>query len=164
MAKKADKSELESLKLRYKELQDKYDLPNFEEFNREFYIEKIAETETEILTREIRRFIADKIFNYIRFVETLLNPVNAPMFIFSVIKSLTEDDKKKLSEIYDKLSEIDIELIKLDIDTSEKKDVEFLRKAYDSWQIIKRELIEILKKLKSEKNKKENETSGKYFG
>src|SRR5271157_1630355 len=164
MAKKSDKFDLESLKNRYKELQEKYNLPSFEDFNREFYIEKIAETETEFLTREIRRFIADKIFNYIRFVETLLNPANAPMFIFSVIKSLTDDDKKKLSEIYDRLSGIDIELIKLYIDSSEKRDAEFLKQAYDSWQSIKRELMEILKKLKSEKNKKENETNSKYFG
>ena len=76
------------------------------------------------------------------------------MFIFSVIKSLTQEDKKKLTEIYGKLSEIDLELIKLDLESSEKKDVEFIKQVYNSWQEIKRELIPILGKLKSNKDNK----------
>ncbi|MCL5730338.1 MAG: hypothetical protein M1165_02115 [Candidatus Pacearchaeota archaeon] len=161
---KENKSGLEELKKGYKILEEKYHLPGFEAMNNEFYIEKIAEAETEVLTREIRRFIADKVFNYLRFVETLLNPVNAPMFIFSVIKSLTSDDKKKLSDIYTKLSQIDLELIKLDVDSSEKEDAEFIKRFYESWQQTKKELTSIIEKLSNVREQKEDRTNGGYFG
>lgn len=155
--------DLKELKERYKTLQDKYNLPTFEELNQEFYIEKIAELETEFLTREIRRFIADKFYNYIRFVETILNPANAPMFIFSVIKSMTPEDKKKFNDIYEKLAEVDIELIKLDIESSEKKDAEFINHVSVSWKEIKKELIDVIGRLKKGKNEEKDRGSG-YFG
>jgi hypothetical protein len=160
-----DQSDLEGLKNRYKELETKYDIPTFHALNQEFSIEKIADIETELLTKEIRRFIADKIFNYLRFVETLLNPANAPLFIFSIIKSVTAEDKKKLNGAYEKLSGIDLELIKLDLDSNEKRDAEFIRHSFESWNEIKRELIPIVSKLKFVKEDLSAEKPGnKYFG
>ena len=156
--------DLNELKQRYRKLQEKYKLPEFEELNQEFYIEKIAEFETEFLTREVRRFVADKIYNYLRFIETILNPANAPMFIFSVIKSMTLEDKKKFSDIYEKLAEIDLELIRLDVESSEKKDAEFINKVYASWGEIKKELIDVIGRLKNRKNGEEKDRGSGYFG
>jgi hypothetical protein len=86
------------------------------------------------------------------------------MFIFSVIKSMNQDDKKKLTDIYVKLSELDLELIKLDVESSESKDAEFIGKVYDSWQNIKKELIPILGKLKNVKDNDEDKSGNRYFG
>lgn len=160
----ADESKLEDLKKKYKELQKKYGLPDFEELNKEFAIEKIAETETDFLTREIRRFIADKIYNYLRFCETLMNPVNAPMFVFLIIKSMSPEEKKKISDSYNKLSEINFELVKLDLEFDEKTDAEFIKKTYDSWKSLRKILVDIIKKAKSSKDEKENKNNGGYFG
>ena len=160
-----EESKLDILKKKYDELCGKYDLPTFHTLNQEFSIEKIADIETELLTKEIRRFIADKIFNYLRFVETLLNPANAPLFIFSVIKSVTAEDKKKLNGTYEKLSSLDLELIKLDLDSTEKRDAEFIRHSFESWNEIKRELIPVVSKLKFVKEDLNVEKPGnKYFG
>ncbi len=159
------KPDLQGLKSKYKELQEKYNLPGFELLNQDFSIEKIAEFESELLTKEIRRFIADKIFNYLRFIETIINPANAPIFIFSIIKSINADDKKKLNSIYEKLSLIDLELIKLDVESTEKRDADFIKRVFDSWQEIKRELIPILDRfryIKEENN--EEKSKSKYFG
>ena len=145
-------------------LQDKYKLPSFESLNHDFYIDKVAEIETELVTREMRRFIADKVYNYLRFIETILNPVNAPMFIFSIIKSLDSADKKKLSDLYAKLSEINLELIKLDIESNEKKDAEFINQVYESWQSIKKELFSVINRLNDTKEPKEDRNGSKYFG
>jgi hypothetical protein len=160
---KESKLGLEELKKKYKELQNKYHLPDFESLNQDFYIEKIAEIETDFLTREIRRFIADRVYNYLRFIETILNPVNAPMFIFSIIKSIDSPDKKKLSEVYSKLSEMNIELIKLDIESNEKKDAEFIIQTYESWQPIKKELFFVVNRFRDNKEIKEDKST-KYFG
>lgn len=155
---------LADLKKDYSEIQRKYNLPSFEELNREFYIEKIAEAETDFLLREIRKFIADKFYNYMRLIETVLNPVNAPIFMFSLIKSITPEDKKKLGTIYDDMSEIYFEVIKLDAESSEKKDAEFTRKSYDSWLKIRKELSDSLEKIKAVKDKNEENSGSKYFG
>lgn len=164
MAESKEKPKLEILKERYKVLQEKYNLPGFEELNKEFAIEKIAELETELLTREIRRFIADKIYNYLRFCETLLNPVNAPMFVFSIIKSLSPEDKKKISDIYSKLSEINFELIKLDLEFSEEEDAEFIKRTYESWKSARKEIESIVKKAKNNDEKKPDSGNNGYFG
>ncbi len=155
---------LDEVKKRYRELEKKYNLPPFEELNKNFYIEKIADSETDFMTREIRRFISDKIYNYLRFVETLINPANAPMFIFSAIKLLTPDDKKKLNEIYRKLSEIDLDLIRLDISSTEEEDVNFIMGALASWNQIKNDLSEIVKRINAVAENKEEKTSSGYFG
>src|SRR3989338_5772892 len=92
MAKK--ESCLNELKKRYKAVQDKYKLPDFSYLNENFEIEKLAESETELLLREIREIILEKAVAYLRFIEMLLNPSNAPMFFFSLVKGLSADDRK----------------------------------------------------------------------
>lgn len=155
---------LDELKQKYRKLQGEHNLPSFEELNREFYVEKIAESETDFLFREIRKFIADKFYNYMRFIETILNPVNAPIFIFSLIKSMTPEDKRKLGEVYDKLSEVYFKVIKLDVDSSKEKEAEFVNSAYSSWLEIKKELAGMLEKFKSINGKGEEGFNSKYFG
>ena len=39
-----------------------------------------------------------------RLIESILNPVSVPIFVFSIIKTLQTEDKNKLTEIYKKLS------------------------------------------------------------
>ena len=103
-------SELEKLKQDYKKIQKIHNLPDFEKLNSEFAIEKIADIETDFLIREIAKIMAEKFSNYLRFVELILNPANSPMFIFSLIKTMGEDEKKKFSEIYKELAKIELNL------------------------------------------------------
>ncbi len=144
---------LENLKKRYAELQQKHNLPSFKQLNEDFCIEKASEVEVDILIREIRRFVSDKFLNYMRFIETIMNPTNASVFIFSVIKTLGEDEKKRLNEIYKKLAKTELELIDLDITYSEEKEAEFIRTFYGLWQDVKNELLEIMDKVKENWNK-----------
>jgi len=160
----SDECNLESLKKDYKKIKEKYDLPEFEKLNEDFQIEKLAETETDFLVREIRKFIADKFMNYLRFIESILNPVSVPMFVFSIVKSIGEDEKKKLTEVYKKLAKCEVDLIGLDIEFLEDKEVKFVKEAYESWQEMKKDIsgvIEIIKK--NWDNKIESNGKG-YFG
>ena len=99
------KESLEDLKKEYNELQKKYRLPIFDELNNDFQIEKISENETDFLLKEIRKLIAERFFNYLRFVESLLNPINVPMFVFSIVKTFSEKEKEKLTDVYKKLAD-----------------------------------------------------------
>ena len=71
---------LPEFKKKYAKLEKKHNLPSFNQMNRDFQIEKLAEVETDYLIREIRKFSGEKFFNYFRFIESLLNPSNASMF------------------------------------------------------------------------------------
>jgi hypothetical protein len=162
--KEKKKSELEKLKEDYKKIQKIHHLPDFDKLNSEFGIEKIAEVETDFLVREIARIMAEKFSNYLRFVELILNPVNSPMFIFSLIKTIGENEKKKLSEIYKVLARIELNLIELDLDFSEKKEAEFINNSYKTWMNMKKDFLEVIEKIKSNwDNKSENNNKG-YFG
>ena len=157
-------SNLQELKENYKEIQEKYNLPAFERLNEDFHIEKIAENETELLIREIRKFMADRLFNYLRFIESFLNPVNVPMFVFSIIKIITPKEKEKLTEIYKKLAKIEVDLIELDIQFSEQKEAQFIKESYKIWQDIKEDMLKIIEMIKNNwDNKNETDSKG-YFG
>ena len=94
---------LEKIKKEYELLKIKYNLPEFKKLNENFQIEKAAESETEVLLKEIRKCIFDKISIYARFIESLLSPVNASLFTFSILRTLNSDDKKLMEEVYKKL-------------------------------------------------------------
>ena len=161
---KNEESKLEKLKEDYKKIQKTYNLPDFVKLNAEFSIEKIAETETDFLVREVARVMAEKFSSYLRFVELVLNPANSPMFIFSLIKAMGEDEKKKFSEIYKKLARIELDLIELDFDFSEQKEADFINNSYKVWTNMKKDSLEIIEKIKSNwDNKNENNNKG-YFG
>jgi len=158
------KSDLEKLKEDYKEIQKKYNLPTFEELNKDFQIEKIAEVETDFLIREVRKFIVDKFSNYLRFIETILQPVNAPMFVFSIIKSIGAEEKKRLTEVYKKLVKNEVRLIELDIEFVEKKEVEFVKESYKIWQEIKKDILKVVEVIKKNWDNKFETNNKGYFG
>ena len=159
-----EEQKLEKLKKEYETLKKKYDIPDFKDLNEDFHIEKIAESETEILIREVRKFIGDKMMNYMRFIENLLNPVNVPMFIFSIIKLLDAEEKKALSEMYKELMKKEIQFIELDLEFNEEKEAEFVKNAYEFWQGIKKDMLKIIDKInKKWDNKFEGNNKG-YFG
>ncbi|MAH03870.1 hypothetical protein CMI39_03750 [Candidatus Pacearchaeota archaeon] len=155
---------LDNLKKDYKKIQTKYSLPSFEKLNEDFQIEKIAEVETDYLLREIRKFVADKFSNYLRFIEAILHPVNAPMFVFSVIKSIDIEDKNKLVEIYKKLAKTEVRLIEVDVDFSLEKEAEFINESYKLWQGIKKDLLDVIDKIKKNWDNKFEVNNKGYLG
>lgn len=157
-------SNLENLKMNYVEVQKKYNLPSFEELNADFNIEKISDIETDFLVREIRKFIADKFSNYLRFIETILHPTDVPMFVFSIIKSLGAEEKKKLVEIYKKLALSEIKLIELDLDFFEEKEADFVKDSYKLWQKLKKDLLEVMDGINQKWDTKFETNNKGYFG
>ena len=159
-----EKNSLDELKKEYSNLQKKYSLPSFEEMNEDFSIEKATEFEGSLLLREIRRYIVDKISNYMRVVENLINPVNVPMFVFSMVKSFDEKDRDALSEMYKKFSEFEIDLIEVDLVYSEEREARFVNDSFKFWQIVKKDLVKIVGKAKNTEETKPKNNEKNYFG
>lgn len=159
-----EESKLKELKESYLKLQKEYGLPTFDELNKDFQIEKVAETETDFLIREIRRTISEKPYTYLRFVETLLNPANAPMSVLSVVKTLGVEEKNKLTEVYKKLVRNEVLLVETDLDFSEEKEAEFVKDTYEVWQEVKRDLLEVIDAVNKNWDVKVEGNGKKYFG
>ncbi len=158
------KKDLEQLKIDYQFIKGKNDLPNFEELNEDFFVEKLADVETEYLIREIRKLIIDKFASYLRFIETFLQPVNAPMFVLSIIKLVTNEEKKKLMEIYGELAKSEIKAVALDLKFNEEKEAEFIRDSFNIWQNIKDKLLVFIKKVEDNWDSKPEVNGKNYFG
>lgn len=159
------KGDLEKLKKDYSILKSKYGLPEYSNLIEDFNgIERASDVETDYLIREIRRYMADKLFNFHRFVEALLNPSNVPMHIFSMIKALGADEKKKLSDIYKDIAKIEIQVMELDLDFSEKKEADFIKNSFNTWQKIKKDFSKILDAVKKNWDSKSEEERKDYFG
>lgn len=156
--------ELDDLKKNYLLLQEKYNLPSFNELNEAFSIEKIDGTETDFLMREIRRMISETISNYLTIIENLLNPSNAPMFVFSIVKCIGPDEKKKLSELYMILARQWAPLLQLDLRYSEEKEAEFVKNSYQLWKDTTKDFYEITEIINKNWDSHTDSKSSGYFG
>jgi len=163
MEKDEKENNLEKVKELYSKFQRKYFLPEFTELNKEFGIEK-ADNDSEFFLKEIIKFIAEKFQNYMRFLENLINPANASMFAFSLIKITDNGKRAKLSEAYKKISEFEIKLIKLDLKSSEVSEAEFIKESYKIWMEIKKELYDVIDFIEKNFNTKHEESKKGYFG
>lgn len=161
---KLTESDLAKLKERYAVFQEKYSLPQFDELNEMFSIEKIDGNETDFLLREIRRIISEVFSNYINVLENLLNPTNVPLFVFSIVKILDEKKKKKLSELYMAFAKEWIPMLQLDLRYNEAHEAEFIKKAHVIWKKTTTDFYEIAEFIKNNWDfNSEGKTSG-YLG
>lgn len=152
--------EIAKLKKEYLVFEKKYKLPKFHDLNVEFEVEKLQGHETEFLLREIRRNMTDKIAAFLKFFELFLNPQAAPLFILSALKSTSSVEKDKIEKIYKKIVALEIKSISLDISYEEKREADFIKNTYESWQSLKSELKiidDILSRVKEE-NKSNNKS------
>ena len=161
----AEKSSLKEMKNQYEKLKLKYRLPDFHSLNMIFEVEKTDLYETEFLLRKMRKAVSEKTSEYLRFIEIIMNPNNSPIFFFHLIKKLSGEDMEKLAKIYQDLSQFEIEAILLDLDYSEEKEAEFIKKIYSHFNSdIKKELLEIFRKFSNNKKDDKKEDNKTYFG
>jgi len=155
---------LDNLKKEYGEIQKKHKLPGFTELNIDFDIDKLSEKESELLIREVRRAMVDRVLTYLRFVETLINPVSAPMFFMILTKHLDSKDKDILKSLYDELGKLEIEALGIDNDYNEKREAEFIKVLFKKWKLIKKNMAEISENLKSYWDKAVEKRDKGYLG
>lgn len=157
-------TKLERLKKKFEEKQKQYNLPDFQTLNEMFEIEKISQHESEMVLREVRKHMVDKAVAYLRFFELLLNPTNAPLFIFGLTKNLEACDKQLIEAVYRELCEIEFDAIELDNSYSEKKEAEFIIKKTKQWKETSKDIEKILIALRKSWKTSSNKKEKGYFG
>ena len=159
-----DETCLEVIKKEYAVFEKKYSLPSFNKLNEDFVIERIAESETDYLMREIRRHIAEKLSNSLRIIDILLNPSNTPAFLMPAIKAINKDEKDILEKTYKKLSKNEITVVKLDLNYSLENEIKYIKESCATWEDIKKDLSKTFENIEKNWDKKAEKNSNGYFG
>ncbi|MFZ5954802.1 MAG: hypothetical protein ACOYT4_00060 [Nanoarchaeota archaeon] len=157
-------NELEKLKKDYEEIRKKYSLPEFKKLAEEFDIEKISERDSSFLLRDIRRTMGEKLSAYLHLFEIFLNPANPPMFIYSMLKNLSDSEKQKIKQLYKTISKFEIAIMKLDTIYNEKEEAEFIKNTFAEWNGFKKEIFSILNECEKKFDKESNSEAKGYFG
>lgn len=147
----------------YEELREKHDLPEFKKLAEDFDIEKIQEKESQFLIREIRRTINEKLSAYLHLFETLINPASPPMFVFAILRGIDNEDKEKIKEVYQKLSKLQIKVMKLDTIYSESGEVNFIKTSFNEWQELKKIIYSVIEKFDQNMGLEDSSRSKGYF-
>jgi len=157
-------SSLDKFKKEFKKLKERYNLPSFEFINQNFEIEGICIEDTDIPLKRVRKQIMEKVFWYLRTFETFLNPQNASMFIFNVIKGFSQKDKELVSKLYGKFAEYEIESFGLEIGYNEEKEASFIKKVCEEWKELSKDLEVLHKSMEKSYNSETKKQDKSYFG
>lgn len=158
-----EKSKLAKLKQEYEKLRKPYSLPSFKQLNEDFDIEKIAKRETELLAREIRWRISERIASAMKFLELFLNPAAAPLFILSALKGIGAEARKLIEKAYHELVELEVISLSLDLAYDEKNEAKFIKDVAKRWPALSSNINEVNRALGEALNLKER-TKKDYFG
>lgn len=155
---------LKKLKDHYEIIRKKYNLPEFKFMNENFEIENIGVEETELFIKMIRKHVTEKIFFVLRGLEVFINPQNAPLFMFEIIKSFGESEKNLVKALYKKIAKYEIEAFGLEAAYNEQKEAEFVKRLTDDWKEISEDLIIIYGSMKQGHEHESKKTHKSYFG
>lgn len=159
------KKDIEIVKENYLKLAKTYSLPEFEKLQEDFDLDKAINKDDLFLLRSVRRSIAEKFSGYLHLFETLINPSGSPSFVFTFLKGLKEEDKKKIKETYKQLARNNFSFMKLDAIYSEKKEAEAIIRCYENWQEMKVKILALIERFEQEfDNNSKEEKEKSYFG
>jgi len=140
----------------------KYKLPNFKELDNEFEVSFIKEEA--FLLRSIRRKITDKVILSCRIIESLIYPTQSNIITAIESKSLDDEQKKKMDNLYKKFMIFERESLRLDMNPSEKGDADYVNDVFNKWSKLKKEMIKIVEIMKYSWVKEEKSDKNNYFG
>jgi len=88
------------------------------------------------------------------------------MFIFSILRNISTENKNTIKEIYKTLSKTQIETMKLDTIYNENKEAKFINDVFNTWQELKPTIHKLILIENFEANLEIDDTSKKrsYFG
>ena len=146
----------------YKSL--KYKLPDFKKLDNEFEISTIQGIDNnKFILRFIRRKMNEKIIFFCRIIESILYPSQPNIITMVESKAFTEEEKQSISEFYKKLMHYEKESINLDVDENESLTVKYINDVEKIWPEVKKQVLEMTKKMQNSWSEKEIQTESSYF-
>ena len=153
---------LKGLKKRYELLRKKHKLPTFDELDLEFRISQIEGDS--FLLESIREKMAERASHVRGVVEEALQPDTNLAGLYES-RVFSEEEKKRLFELYKKLMVADRRALELFILSDEQQDASFIKSFYEEWKGLKPQLAKFIRQLREswEKDTEEREAVG-YMG
>ena len=153
---------LKGLRKQYETLRKKHKLPTFDELDLEFRISQIEADG--FLLESIREKMAERISHVRGVVEEVLQPDTNLADLYES-RVFSEEEKKRLFELYKKLMVADRRALELSILNDEQQDASFIKSFYEEWKRLKPQLAKFIRQLREsgEKDTEEREAVG-YMG
>ncbi len=152
-----------TLKNNYSKLQKKYSLPELSKLNREFKIEEIDE-ETEILLIKIRKKMTEKIGDYCKLIESILQPDSNLASLYET-HHVSDRDRKDAYNLFKRMMTILRESELVGLHNKEEDNARFIKTTYEEWNKIKQRLeTHINRIIKMWKKETDMASDLSYFG
>ena len=129
------------MKSKYENLKEKYNLPEYNDLDKEFSIEDI---EGNNILGEIRKKMSEKVIIYIKFLEDILQPDTTLSSFYECTVLNSDLEKKKAFELYKKLMILDRSSLETCLLSSSESEAKFINQTFEEWFKIKQELIKLL--------------------
>lgn len=153
---------MEKIKEEYQKIAKLHKLPSFDSLNNEFEISDIEESD--FLLREIRRKIDEKMENFVKVLDPVLQP-EAVLCDMHECKALNDEEKKKAYDVYRKIMYFNRLSIETTINEDDKKTSAFIENVWKEWDNIKKDFLEVIIKLKeSWLTEGDSEEAVRYMG
>jgi hypothetical protein len=158
------KMEFEELKKKYKILKKKYGLPGFDEILLDFDIGKLDQ-ESGNLLRDLRGITMEKIVHYVRLLELMVNPSQTTPVFMIFLKEITPADKEVMNRVFKNFVGLELESFKLDVESNEKKEAEYLKNLFKVWLKTREDLKKLVALMERNWNTNQKSKDSKnYFG
>lgn len=148
------------MKEEYESLKKKFELPDFEKINYDFEISAIEQKE--FLLRNIKRKISEKLISFAELIESLIQP-EKPSTMYEA-GCLSENERKSNFEIYRRLMHLIRLSEEISLDEDEKKSADFIKKSFNEWNSLKKELGKTMSKVRESWTKQLKKEEEEYFG
>ena len=155
------------LKKEYDILAKKYNLPDYEDLDKEFellYVMDIKEIKYPL--RFVRRRINDKMAWACTMIQSILQPNPGSLVNLQESNCFTKDDKQKLFAALKDMMQLERKSLLLDINFNEKEDATFIAEAFNRWLTVKKDVSWMAEKMHQywTTMEEEKKTTDHYFG
>ena len=106
----------------------------------------------------------EKVIFFCKIIEGLLYPTQQHIINVTEIKNFSDEEKKKIHDIYKRLMHYERQSLLLDVTPNDKEDVEFINGVFDFWRKIKKQMENIVKKMQDSWKKEFDSEKNNYFG
>lgn len=146
----------------YKNISSKYNLPEFNDLNKDFEISTL-ENKAFVLSA-VRKRMNEKLIFFCKILENILYPtIQNPVTNYES-SFFDEEIRKNLVKVHKQLLIFDRHSLSIDVNPNEQEDVDFINNLSKEWSYFKKELKKVVE-IMQDSWKKENKEQGEgYFG
>ena len=135
----------DEIKERYGMLKERYGLPDFDYIDHEFEIYTLEDEK--YLLRAIKDKIVQKIDDYVKIMEDMINFDSSSFSSIYETRNLTEIDKEKILKLHQKLMILLRKALEISIDNNDIDNAAFIKDVTDRWDSFKPPMKEIARDL-----------------